>query len=271
MTAAANILPTVSITSPISNSVYQAVASSITIDAVATDVDGTISKVDFYNGATLLDSDVSFPYSMTWNNVIAGTYTITAVATDNVNASKTSTAIVIIVNEKPSTSIVSPSNNTSFTELTNITIDAIANDNDGTISKVEFFEGTNLIGTDLNFPYTFTWDKVAIGNYLLKTKVTDNNGGITYSSGINVVVTKVTNINIQTIEHKTLYPNPTTGIINFGNGISDVQISTIDGKLLPISYSPNENSIDIQSLKNGIYLVRFKKEGNIYIEKITKY
>jgi O-glycosyl hydrolase len=94
---AANILPTVSITSPANNAVYSATAT-ITIIATADDVDGTISKVDFYNGTTLLGSDATSPYSFAWANIIAGTYSITAKATDNKNGVTISSPITIMVN-----------------------------------------------------------------------------------------------------------------------------------------------------------------------------
>ena len=89
--------PTVNITAPLNNATYTAPATVI-ITANASDADGTISKVDFYAGTTLLGSDNSSPYSFVWNNVVAGSYAITTKATDNSNAVTTSAIINIIVN-----------------------------------------------------------------------------------------------------------------------------------------------------------------------------
>ena len=83
------MLPTVSITSPANNAVFTAPAS-ITIDATASDSDGTISKVEFFQGTTLLNTDTVAPFSFNWTNVAAGTYSLTAKATDNLNAVTTS-------------------------------------------------------------------------------------------------------------------------------------------------------------------------------------
>jgi hypothetical protein len=91
-----NVAPTVNITSPVNNATFNAPAT-ITINANAADSDGTISKVEFYNGTTLLGSSVNSPYSYSWTNVVAGTYTLTAKATDNKGASTTSTAITVVV------------------------------------------------------------------------------------------------------------------------------------------------------------------------------
>lgn len=93
-----NFLPTVSISSPSNNSDFYAPAS-INIMADASDADGTISKISFYEGNTLLGTDNSAPYSFTWNNVSVGAYSITAKAWDNKNAVSTSQVVNITVSE----------------------------------------------------------------------------------------------------------------------------------------------------------------------------
>src|SRR5206468_121391 len=77
-----NSPPSVSLIAPATGASYQAPAT-ITLTANATDSDGTIARVDFYAGTTLIGSHVSSPYSIPWSNVGAGTYTLTARAIDN--------------------------------------------------------------------------------------------------------------------------------------------------------------------------------------------
>ena len=89
--------PTVSITAPTAAILFTAPAT-VTINATAADADGTISKVEFYNGTTKLGEDATSPYTYSWTNVAAGTYSITAVATDNTGAKTTSAAVSIKVN-----------------------------------------------------------------------------------------------------------------------------------------------------------------------------
>ena len=100
-TAPTNIAPTVSLTSPVVGATFTAPAS-ISLTANAADSDGTVSKVDFYSGATLLNTDTSSPYGYTWTGVVAGTYSITAKATDNAGAVTTSAAVSVTVNTAPS-------------------------------------------------------------------------------------------------------------------------------------------------------------------------
>ncbi|HYE99009.1 MAG TPA: DUF5060 domain-containing protein, partial [Planctomycetota bacterium] len=93
---ASNTPPSVSITSPANNATFAA-GSTITIQANASDPDGTVSFVDFYRGTTLIAMDTASPWSATWTNVPAGTYVLTAKATDNDAATATSGGVTITV------------------------------------------------------------------------------------------------------------------------------------------------------------------------------
>jgi len=74
--------PEVSITVPAPGENFIAPAT-VNIVAEATDRDGTIGKVEFYNGAVKLGEATAFPYVHVWSGVEVGTYSITARATDN--------------------------------------------------------------------------------------------------------------------------------------------------------------------------------------------
>ena len=94
----------------------------------------------------------------------------------------------MISNAAPTVSITSPANNTVSNAPANIIINASASDTDGTISKVEFFQGTTLLNTDTAAPFSFAWNNVPAGTYSLTAKATDNNNAVTTSSPINVQV-----------------------------------------------------------------------------------
>jgi len=93
--------PTVSITSPTSG---QIVSSSITISANASDNINPpgVTKVEFYRGTTLIDTDTSAPWEVTWNTttVADGSYSLTAKAFDGATPTpntKVSTAVSVTV------------------------------------------------------------------------------------------------------------------------------------------------------------------------------
>jgi len=95
VTSTTNIPPTVAIVSPTNNATYTQ-GKPVTITANASDFDGTISKVEFYHGATLIGSATQAPYTITWNPAI-GDYVLTAKATDNGGAVSTSTPINVTI------------------------------------------------------------------------------------------------------------------------------------------------------------------------------
>jgi cellulose 1,4-beta-cellobiosidase len=88
--------PTVALTSPSAGSTFTAPAT-VNLAATASTASGTISKVDFFNGSTLLGTDSSSPYTFSWSNVAAGSYSLTARATNSAGLTKTSTAVPITV------------------------------------------------------------------------------------------------------------------------------------------------------------------------------
>ena len=91
----ANQAPTVSLTAPANNATFTAPAT-INLAANAADSDG-IARVEFYQGTTKLGEDTSSPYQFAWTNVVAGTYSLTARAFDNLGASTNSAVINVTV------------------------------------------------------------------------------------------------------------------------------------------------------------------------------
>ena len=94
--APANKAPTVKITSPAANASLTTPAS-LTIEASASDSDGSVSKVEFLGGGNVLGSASSSPYRFVWNNVPVGAQTITARAIDNDGAKTTSSSVLVNV------------------------------------------------------------------------------------------------------------------------------------------------------------------------------
>jgi hypothetical protein len=91
-------------------------------------------------------------------------------------------------NEYPVCTISSPANGTSFTTPADIVITANAADPDGSVSKVEFYQGSVNLGEDLTIPYSFTWTGVTPGSYSLTVTATDNLGAVSTSSAVSVSV-----------------------------------------------------------------------------------
>ena len=191
----ANVPPTASITGPANGATFTAPAS-VTITATAGDTDGTVSLVEFFQGTTKIGQATTAPYSFSWTNVAAGAYNLTARATDNSGGITTSAVVAITVNPAanvpPTASITAPTNGATFTAPASVTINASAADTDGTVSLVEFFQGTTKIGQDTTAPYSFSWTNVGVGSYTLTARATDNIGASTMSAAVNITVEPLT-------------------------------------------------------------------------------
>jgi hypothetical protein len=173
--------PVVSLLAPASGTVYTAPAT-IAVSAAASDSDGTVTQVLFYAGTTLIGSDTTSPYAITWSNVAPGTYWLTAVARDNAGVSTTSAArYVVSANEAPTVSLTGPANGSTFSAPASIALAATASDVDGTVARVDFYAGSTLIGSDTSPPYAWSWSNVSVGSYALTAVARDNAGAMTVS------------------------------------------------------------------------------------------
>ena len=182
----ANVSPSVTIISPTIGAVLIAPAT-FTVQATASDSDGSVAQVEFFNETISLGIDSTSPYSASANNLAAGPYTLSAVATDNLGATATN-SVNIVVDAPPTVTITSPTNSATFTAPANITITAAASDSDGPISKVEFFEGVIRLGETTNAPYSTVWSNVVSGSYLITAKATDEGGTVGTSIPVSITV-----------------------------------------------------------------------------------
>jgi hypothetical protein len=97
---AANNPPAVTVTNPASGAVFASPAN-VTIQATATDSDGTVTNVQFLVGATFLANITTAPFSATASNLAAGSYTLSAIATDNNGATATNAMTISVVTPVP--------------------------------------------------------------------------------------------------------------------------------------------------------------------------
>ena len=94
-------------------------------------------------------------------------------------------------NTPPSVAITSPAEGASFTAPANVTITASAQDSDGSVTNVSFFDGATFLGATNGIPYAVT-SSLAIGSHALAAVATDNLGLSTTSAVVNVTVSSGT-------------------------------------------------------------------------------
>ncbi|WP_282202872.1 glycoside hydrolase family 48 protein [Kitasatospora fiedleri] len=101
----------------------------------------------------------------------------------------------------PTTTLTSPAPGATYQAGVAVPLAATATAADGaSISKVEFYDNTTLIGTATSAPYTFTWTGAASGNHSIYAKAYDSLGassestpaGITVAAGPAISATPLT-------------------------------------------------------------------------------
>jgi chitinase len=222
--------------------------------------------VEFRDGATVLASVTTAPYTATWNGAAAGVHNLTAWALDDEGASTTSAAIAVTVvtvtepttpppnavacaaerqtctiptgatatvwfgtgstwasksgvtgsitcanwifgdpapgaskscryvvtsgsgNQAPSVVLTSPSPNANVAQGTPIALAASASDADGSIERVEFYDGATLIATVNDAPFSVTWSGATAGVHSVSAVAYDDGGLSATSATVAVSV-----------------------------------------------------------------------------------
>jgi chitinase len=190
--ATANQPPSVALTAP-ANGASVSSGAAITVSANATDSDGSIAKVEFFRGGSSLGSDTSAPYAVTWSNASAGSYQLTAMATDNQGATTTSAARSITVTGTPSGDTTPPSvpaglaSATQSSTSVSLSWNASSDNASGSgIAGYRVYRNGTQVGTPTGTAYTDT-ALSADTSYSYQVAARDNAGNVSAkSAALNV-------------------------------------------------------------------------------------
>ena len=179
---------------------------------------------------------------------------------------------------EPAVSLTTPVNNATVQVNTSVNVFANASDPDGTVSKVEFFAGSVLIGVDSISPYSIQWTPTQLGIVGVLAKSIDNDGKFRFTDA-NVIEVDSNSTDINEKENNIgirVFPVPANDVLEIfltdvvnPNGI--IEVRDVLGKLLimePITAS--EKKINVNYLNAGIYFVSVKlKSGENIIRNIS--
>jgi len=203
----------------------------VAISATATDA-SAITQVQFLVGTTVVGTDTTAPYAITWNSTTVpdGNVSITAKATDASGNVGTSAAVTVTVRNDttaPAVSVTAPTAGATVSG-TSVTISATATDA-SPITQVQFLVGTTVVGTDTTAPYSITWNSttVADGAASITAKATDASGNVGTSAAVSVTVRNalvVANASLETDSNGDGMPNCFAGS---GTGKSTVTYTRV--------------------------------------------
>ncbi|MBX3624928.1 MAG: PQQ-dependent sugar dehydrogenase [Rhizobacter sp.] len=172
------------------------VGTPVALSAAAADADGSVARVQFFDGSTLLGEDTSAPFEWAWTPTTAGAHALTARATDNAGDSSTSATVTVTVIDNtgpdgapPTVTLTSPAHLAASVSGT-VTVSATAVDNVG-VAAVEFqVDGVALGVDDTLAPYSASWDASAYppGQHIVRARARDAAGNVSPWSSATVQV-----------------------------------------------------------------------------------
>lgn len=240
--------PRVSLNQPSQNAIFN-LGDSVEIIAGAYDYPGgNISGVDFYQvfeqsqakDPVKLGEDSSNPYVHKFKPTTKGTVSLRALATDDEGLFTWSDTVKIIMNALPTISISSPVQNAIFKTGENITISALATDEDGLVSSVEIFVDGTSLGIVNSSPYNVIYAAVK-GDHSITAKVTDNRGAGNTSVAVPFSV-------VDNVAPSVVITAPTAGNITVINSQTSVPISAEvtdeDGSIAKVYFYVDDIAID---------------------------
>ena len=245
----------IALTSPLNNSIFS-IGAPINLAAYVWDASGTISQVQFLDGTNSLGFATNNPYALVWTNAPGGSHALMAQATDNNGLTATSSVVNISVS-KVGVTIASPAENSVFSPGSNVNLAANVVTSGDTVNVVNFFQGTNLVGSAATPPYTSTWSSSSNGVYFFTAQAVDASGISFTSAPVAVSVGNPISISIT---------NPPAYAITF-SGSNNLMASVLDmgGVVTQVQYYAGSTllggvtnppfNLMLTTLTNGEYLI----------------
>jgi hypothetical protein len=187
--------PTVAFQQPVSGGSSLAVNTTHALVANASSIGGAITEVVFRVDGAYLGKGFSSPYTTLWTPTKAGTYTLTAVATNNVGASSSASSVTVTVATEqlnPTVALIAPAASSISQVGLPVTLTAHADVVSTTaITDVRFRVNGRYLSKDSTSPYSAVWTPTVPGTYNLTAEVVDNStpSKIVTSTSIPVTIT----------------------------------------------------------------------------------
>jgi hypothetical protein len=167
-----NELPAISITTPVDGSGLIAPATFL-LAATASDMDGSVSRIQFFRDGTSIGVATTNPASVLVKNLSPGNYRLTAQATDNLGG-QTVSRVDIIVKTRPTVVFTSPSANARLTAVTNL-FEGTADDTRG-LSGVEYSLNGSLFQATAGAAHWSTSAVLPPGTNVMRIRAVDDYG-----------------------------------------------------------------------------------------------
>jgi len=184
-------IPHVSLNSPINGAMVNQY-DSIKLSATLTDFD-SVSSVQFIVDSQMVVATVhSIPYSASVTGLQVGFHIVRANVITKTGQMFSSDGVYFSVTgpqqQMPDIAITSPLDSSIFTSTQSIAIQAVVNDTNHVISRVNFYSDSMFLGTDSIAPYSYKWSKPSLGAHWLRAEETAYTGDTKSSRSVEILV-----------------------------------------------------------------------------------
>jgi hypothetical protein len=171
-----NIRPTVTWIEPSTGASFDRPVDII-LTATATDPDGQIESVAFYNRGQQLGVDTTVPFDWLWSNAPAGEHILTARAQDDrLGLSESESVTIVVRSQPPAITWSLPANEAVVGTGVETPILVETEDSDGGVVQVTYFANDQEIGQAFQAPFLISWSPPLAGNYTLMAEAVDDTG-----------------------------------------------------------------------------------------------
>ncbi|MBN2663226.1 MAG: T9SS type A sorting domain-containing protein [Bacteroidales bacterium] len=196
-----------------------------------------------------------------------GTYTITWTYDDgNGNTSIQNQTVVVADITLP-----------TITCVDNQIIDLLQGQSTYTVTGIEFDAtgddncGVMLLVNDYNSDFTLADEELIPGTYTVTWVISDYAGNLAQCT-FNIIVNAYVGLQTVTDFDVTVYPNPTTGIINIKNATGyQINLTDVSGRILQsVNINADNSTIDLTEYANGMYFIQFIDNDVVHTVKVIR-
>jgi len=252
-------------------------------------------EVSFYVNGKKIGDAKKYPYKITWGTFKTGNVILEARLENEGVEHKHAIQLKVfpVKNILPEIDWIS-NNHQIYPYTKDVNLELSAIDEDGRVQKVEFYDGTELLESFDEPPFSYTWKAPDPGNYKITAIAYDNDQGKTISSVLSFTVLnpdqQLQNLSNEDLVNEALseqsinfnvefYPNPVSDLllldIDYPKEVSlQLEIFDFNGKLIRsvnlIDTPQNTSALNVVNLKSGNYLLRLSIDGIVKTIKFRK-
>ena len=175
--------------------------------------------------------------------------------------------------------ITYPADQSIFTTTdTDLHITAEATDTDGSIAGMQLLINDVLTYSTSDPAFDYAWSNPGAGAYQLLTLTTDDDGAVSYSDTIHVVIEDATATRYLNAEGPCkLFPNPVFDIVNLlcddqSDLIQHITVTNLQGKVVSVPREDDgENThLDMSVCSPGVYIISLTNTAGVWVERVMK-